>query len=94
LAEELLQVRNLYQDQRFNGFVLKAGKKAVVRVALVKGDNGNYRGEARIVGAGSRVVAEADGSTPDAALEGVIQRLYDTHFNFVARIDAKTKDGR
>ena len=27
MAEELLQVRNLYQDQRFDGFVLKAGKK-------------------------------------------------------------------
>ncbi len=89
MAEELLQVRNLYQDQRFNGFVLKAGKKAVVRVALVKGDNGSYRGEARIDGAGQRVVAEAEGGTPDAALDAVIQKLYDTHFNFVARIDAK-----
>ena len=34
MAEELFQVRNHYVDQRFNGFVLKAGKKAVVRVGL------------------------------------------------------------
>ena len=88
MAEELLQVRNLYQDQRFDGFLLKAGKKAVVRVGLEKSANG-YRGQARIDGAGNRVVAEYEGATPDAALDGVIQRLYDTHFNFVARIDAK-----
>jgi len=88
VAEELFQVRNHYSDQRINGFVLKAGKKAVVRVGLEKTANG-YRGQARIDGAGNRVVAEAEGATPDAALDGVIQRLYDTHFNFVARIDAK-----
>jgi ribosome-associated translation inhibitor RaiA len=88
MAEELFQVRNLYTDQRFDGFLLKAGKKAVVRVGLEKIASG-YRGQARIDGAGTRVVAEAEGATPDAALDAVIQRLYDTHFNFVARIDAK-----
>jgi hypothetical protein len=91
LAEELLQVRNLYADQRFDGFLLKAGKKAVVRIALEKAGNGSYRGQARIDGAGNRVVAEAEGGTPDAALDAVIQRLYDTHFNFVARIDPPPK---
>ena len=93
MAEELLQVRNLYIDQRFDGFLLKAGKKAVVRVVLEKGASG-YRGQARIDGAGSRVVAEAEAGTPDAALEAVIQRLYDTHFNFVARIDPPPKARR
>jgi len=88
MAEALFQVRNLYTDQRFDGFLLKAGKKAVVRVGLEKIASG-YRGQARIDGAGNRVVAEAEGATPDAALDAVIQRLYNTHFNFVARIDAK-----
>ncbi len=86
MPSQLYQVRNLYADQRFDGFVLRAGKKARVRVEVEKASDGRYRGRARLVEAGDRVVAEAEAETPDGALEALIGRLYDTHFNFVARI--------
>ncbi len=89
MVSQLYQVRNLYTDQRFDGFVLRAGKKARVRVEVEKADDGTYRGRARLVEAKGRVVAEAEARAPDAAIEAVIGRLYDTHFNFVARIDDK-----
>jgi hypothetical protein len=87
MSSQLYQVRNLYSDQRFNGFVLKAGKKARVRVEVGPTENGKYRGQALLLDAGGRVVAEAEGDHPDAAFDAVVIRLYDTHFNFVARID-------
>ena len=86
MPNQLYQVRNLYADQRFDGFVLRAGKKARVRVELEKATDGRYRGRARLIEAGDRVIAEVEAETPDAALGAVIGRLYDTHFNFVARI--------
>ena len=86
MPSHLYQVRNLYTDQRFDGFVLRVGKKARVRIEVEKATDGRYRGRARLVEAGDRVVAEVEAETPDAALESVIGRLYDTHFNFVARI--------
>jgi hypothetical protein len=87
MASQLYQVRNLYTDQRFNGFVLRAGKKARVRIEVEKTGDGAYRGAARLLEAGGRVVAEAQADTPDAAIEAVIGRLYGTHFNFVAHIE-------
>ena len=86
MPSQLYQVRNLYTDQRFDGFVLRAGKKARVRVEIERATDGRYRGRARLVEAGDRVVAEAEAETPDATTDAVIGRLYDTHFNFVARI--------
>jgi multidrug efflux pump subunit AcrA (membrane-fusion protein) len=86
MPSQLYQVRNLYTDQRFDGFVLRAGKKARVRVEIERATDGRYRGRARLVEAGDRVVAEAEAETPDATIDAVIGRLYDTHFNFVARI--------
>ena len=87
MASQLYQVRNLYTDQRFNGFVLRAGKKARVRIEVEKASDGRYRGQARLLEASGRVVAEAEANTPAAAIEAVVGRLYDTHFNFVARIE-------
>jgi len=86
MAGQLYQVRNLYTDQRFDGFVLRAGKKARVRIEVEKATDGRYRGRARLVEAGDRVVAEAEAESPDGAIGAVVGRLYDTHFNFVARI--------
>ena len=87
MPSQLYQVRNLYSDQRFNGFVLRAGKKARVRIEVDAVENGKYRGRALLLDAGGRIVAEAECGDPDAAFEAVVVRLYDTHFNFVARID-------
>lgn len=86
MPSQLYQVRNLYTDQRFDGFVLRAGKKARVRIEIERATDGRYRGRALLVEAGDRVVAEAEAETPDATINAVIGRLYDTHFNFVALI--------
>jgi len=87
MAEQLYQVRNLYQDVKLNGFVLRAGKKARVKVVVDPDGNGKYRGVARLLEAGGAQVAEAAGETPDETFEAVVNRLYDEQFNFVARLD-------
>jgi hypothetical protein len=86
MPSQLYQVRNLYQDQVFDGFVLRAGKKARVRIEVEKSDGSQYRGQAHLLEAGGRVVAEADGPNAVETFDAVVQKLYDTHFNFVARI--------
>ncbi len=87
MPSQLYQVRNLYSDLTFDSYRLRAGKKARVRIEVEKAEDHRYRGVARLLEAGGRVVAEAEGPAPDAAFDAVVQRLYDTHFNFVARID-------
>jgi hypothetical protein len=87
MPSQLYQVRNLYRDQRFDGFLLRAGKKARVRIEVDKADGGRYRGTAHLIEAGGRVVAEADAPNPVETFEAVVKKLYNTHFNFVARIE-------
>jgi hypothetical protein len=87
MAEQLYQVRNLYRDVTLNGFVLRAGKKARVKVVVDPDGNGKYRGVARLLEAGGAQVAEAAGETPDETFEAVVNHLYDEQFNFVARLD-------
>jgi hypothetical protein len=87
MAEHLYQVRNLYQDVKLNGFVLRAGKKGRVKVSVDPDGSGKYRGVARLIEAGGLLVAEAEGETPDDTFEAVVNRLYDGQFNFVARLD-------
>ncbi len=86
MPSQLYQVRNLYRDLKFDGFVLRAGKKAKVRIDATKTSEGRYRGAAHLLEAKGQVVAEADGDNALEAFEAVIQKLYDQHFNFVARI--------
>ncbi len=87
MAEQLYQVRNLYRDVKLNGFVLRAGKKGRVKIVVDPDGSGKYRGVARFLEAGGMQVAEAEGETPDATFEAVVNRLYDDQFNFVARLD-------
>lgn len=89
MASQLYQVRNLYRDVKFDGFALRTGKKARVRIDVEKTQDGAYHGTARLLEARDRVVAEADAGNPVDAFEAVLQKLLDTHFNFVARIESK-----
>lgn len=86
MASQLYQVRNLYVDQTFGGFELRAGKKARVRVDLERADTSQYRAVARLVEGGGYLVAEGSGESPDAAFAAVVAELREL-FNFVARID-------
>lgn len=86
MASQLYQVRNLYSDLKFEGFVLRAGKKARVRVEVEKTNDGKYHGTARLLEARGKVVAEADAANAVEAFEAVTQKLQETHFNFLARI--------
>ena len=87
MAQQLYQVRNLYRDVKLDGFVLRAGKKGRVNVVVDSDGSGKYRGVARFLEAGGMQVAEAEGETPDATFEAVVNRLYDSHFNVVSRLD-------
>lgn len=86
MASQLYQVRNLYVDQTFGGFSLRAGKKARVRIEVERADTSQYRGVARLIGGGEHPVAEGSGESPDAAFAAVVAELRRL-FNFVARID-------
>jgi hypothetical protein len=88
MPNQFYQVRNLYSDQTFGGFELRAGKKARVRIEVEKTDSSRYGGVARMLEADECVVAQGEGETPEAAIGAVIAELR-SYFNFVARIGGK-----